>query len=130
MNHVILTGNLTRDPEIRTTSGGLTTSDLALAVSDNYKDKGGKLVERVCFVDIVAWSNQAEFCRKYLKKGTPVVIEGKLQFDQWKTEVGEKRTKLRIRAGRIQLLGRAANADTAKTKPSTHHEEEFEPTPF
>jgi single-strand DNA-binding protein len=130
MNHVILIGNLTRDPESRTLASGQTVTDLGLAVSDNYKDKDGKLVERTCFTDIVVWGKQAELCQQFLKKGAPVLVEGKLQLDQWKTESGEKRNKLRVKAIRVQFLGRTAGTDTTRNKPAAEPEEEFEPTPF
>ena len=106
MNHVFLMGNLTRDPEMRTTPGGLTVADLGVAVSDNYKDKEGKLVERTCFADVVTWGRQAETCAQFLKKGAPVMVEGRLQFDHWQTESGEKRSRLRVKANRVQFLGR------------------------
>jgi single-strand DNA-binding protein len=111
MNQVFLMGNLTRDPESRTTPGGMTVADLGVAVSDHYKDKDGKLVERTCFADVVVWGRQAETCVQYLKKGAPVMVEGKLQLDTWQTEQGEKRSKLRVKAVRIQFLGRAGHAD-------------------
>ncbi|HMP95761.1 MAG TPA: single-stranded DNA-binding protein [Kiritimatiellia bacterium] len=129
MNIAILMGNLTRDPEKRTTPTGMAVSDLGLAVSDNYKDKDGKLIERTCFVDVIAWGRQAETCAQYLKKGSPVMVEGKLQLDQWKTDNGEKRSKLRVKATRIQFLGRAADAD----KPGSvevMEEEHAESVPF
>lgn len=130
MNHVILLGNLTRDPEARSITGGQSVADLGLAVSENYKDKDGKLVEKPCFVDIVVWGKQAESCRQYLKKGAPVLIEGKLQYDQWTTEGGEKRNKIRVKAMRVQFLGKPPAESAAKGKPKPEPEEEFEPMPF
>ena len=108
MNHVFLMGNLTRDPESRQLASGATVTDLGLAVSDNYKDREGQLVERTVFADIVTRGRQAETCAEYLKKGVPVMVEGKLQLDQWKTDSGEKRSKMRIRANRVQFIGRSA----------------------
>jgi single-strand DNA-binding protein len=105
LNRVILAGRLTRDPEVRYTPSGTAVSDLGFAVSDNYKNKQGELVEQVCFVDIVVWGRQAETCGEYLRKGSPALIEGRLQFDQWETQQGEKRSKLRVRAERVQFLG-------------------------
>ncbi len=106
MNKVLLVGNLTRDPQVRSTPSGATVADMGLALSDKYKNKEGEWVERVCFVDVVAWGRQAETCGEYLSKGSPILLEGQLQFDQWQTEQGEKRSKLRVRANRIQFLGR------------------------
>lgn len=110
MNRVFLMGNLTRDPEVRKTPTGLSVSDLGLAVSEKYRNKAGETVESVCFVDIVVWGRQAETCGQYLTKGAPFIVEGRLQLDQWQTDKGEKRSKLRVRADRVQFLGRAAKA--------------------
>ena len=90
MNRVFLMGNLTRDPEVRHTPAGMAVSDLGLAVSDNYTSKAGEKVESVCFADVVVWGRQAETCGEYLSKGSPVMVEGRLQLDQWETEAGEK----------------------------------------
>lgn len=106
MNRVFLMGNLTRDPQVRKTAGGLAVSDLGLAVSDKYRNKTGEMVETVCFADIVVWGHQAESCAQYLKKGSQIMVEGRLQLDQWQTDAGEKRSRLRIRADRVQFLGR------------------------
>ena len=122
VNQVILMGNLTRDPASRTIPSGQTVADLGLAVSDNYKDKEGNLVERACFADIVVWGGQAKACAEYLKKGAPVLIEGKLQFDQWKNENGENRSKLRIKAMRVQFLSRASGPKQGENKPTSESE--------
>lgn len=113
MNKVFLMGNLTRNPELRKTPAGLSVSDLGLAVSEKYKNKAGEVVESVCFADIVVWGRQAETCQQYLTKGAPVIVEGRLQLDQWQTDKGEKRTRLRVRADRVQFLGRASKTDEA-----------------
>jgi single-strand DNA-binding protein len=105
MNRVFLMGNLTREPALRTTPGG-PVSDLGVAVSDKYRNKAGEVVETTCFADVVVWGRQAELCSQYLTKGAPVLVEGRLQLDQWQTEGGEKRSRLRVRADRVQFLGR------------------------
>ncbi|MDF7801586.1 single-stranded DNA-binding protein [Pontiellaceae bacterium B1224] len=104
-NRVLLMGNLTRNPEIRYTPSGTAVADLGLAVSDNYKNKAGEMVEQTCFVDVVVWGRQAETSAEYLHKGSPVFVEGRLQLDQWENQQGEKRSKLRVRADRVQFLG-------------------------
>ena len=106
MNRVFLMGNLTRNPELRKTPSGIAVSDLGLAVNEKYRSKSGEMVESVCFADIVVWGRQAETCGQYLAKGAPVIVEGRLQLDQWKTEAGEKRSRLRVRADRVQFLGK------------------------
>jgi len=104
-NRVILMGNLTRNPEIRYTPSGTAVADLRLAINEYYKSKTGETVEKTCFVDVVAWDRQAETASNYLRKGSPVLVEGRLQMDQWETQQGEKRSKLRVRADRIVFLG-------------------------
>lgn len=103
-NKVILVGNLTRDPEVRNLPSGMAVCDMALAVSETYKDKNGERAESVCYVDIVVWARQAETCGEYLSKGSPVLVEGSLQLDKWTTKEGENRSKLRVRANRVQFL--------------------------
>lgn len=119
MNKVFLMGNLTRNPELRKTPTGLSVSDMGLAVSEKYKNKAGEMVESVCFADIIVWGRQAETCQQYLTKGAPVIVEGRLQLDQWQTNTGEKRSKLRVRADRVQFLGRAAKSEETGDVPAT-----------
>ena len=111
LNRVTLAGRLTRDPEVRYTPSGVAVSDLGFAVSDVYRNREGEQVEQTCFVDIVVWGRQAETCGEYLSKGSPVLVEGRLQFDQWENKQGEKRSKLRVRAARVQFLGSPRRAE-------------------
>ena len=111
MNRVFLMGNLTRDPELRKTTGGTAVSDLGLAVSEKYRNTAGEVVEKTCFLDIVVWGRQAETCREFLVKGSAVMVEGRLQLDQWQTDAGEKRSRIRVRADRVQFLGRPRKGD-------------------
>ncbi len=104
-NRVILMGNLTRDPEVRYTPDGTAVAEMGLAVSESYKNRSGEMTESTCFVDIVVWSRQAETCAEFLRKGSPVLVEGKLQLDRWQNKEGENRSKLRVRAVRVQFLG-------------------------
>ncbi len=106
VNRVFLLGNLTRDPELRQTLSGISVSDLGVAVSETYRNKAGETVEKTCFADVVVWGKQAEACSQYLAKGAPVMVEGRLQLDQWETDSGEKRSRLRVKADRVQFLGR------------------------
>ncbi|AKJ64433.1 single-stranded DNA-binding protein [Kiritimatiella glycovorans] len=110
MNRVFLAGNLTRDPEVRYTPSGTAVSDLGLAVNEQYRTRSGETEERTVFVDITVWGRQAETSGEYLSKGSPVLIEGRLQLDQWENRQGEKRSKLKVRADRVQFLGRPRNA--------------------
>ena len=105
LNKVILVGRLTRDPEVRYTPSGTAVADLGFAVSDQYRNKAGEMVENTCFVEVVVWGRQAETCGEYLGKGSSALVDGRLQFDQWENQQGEKRSKLRVKADRVQFLG-------------------------
>lgn len=105
-NKVILVGNLTRDPEVRYTPKGSAVCDLAMAVNRQYSLEGGEKREEVTYVDVVLWARLAEIAGEYLKKGRPVLIEGRLQLDTWDDkQSGQKRSKLRVVGETMQLLG-------------------------
>ena len=106
LNKVFLMGNLTRDPEVRHTPKGTAVGDLAMAINMTYRAQDGTEKEEVCYVDVVVWGRQAETCRDYLSKGAPVFVEGRLQLDQWEGPEGEKKSRLRVRADRVQFLSR------------------------
>lgn len=103
-NKVILMGNLTRDPDLRRTPSGSAVCDVRIAVSEFFRDKNGERVERTVFIDVSTWGQQAESCGKYLRKGMPVFVEGRLQYDEWKTPQGESRSKIRVVASRVQFM--------------------------
>jgi single-strand DNA-binding protein len=117
LNKVFLVGNLTRDPEVKYLPSGTAVADLGLAVNETYKNRDGETKESTVFVDVAVWARQAETCGEYLTKGSPVLIEGRLQLDQWETQQGEKRSKLRVRADRVQFLGRPRNAASGDGPP-------------
>jgi single-strand DNA-binding protein len=102
-NRTLLMGNLTRNPDIRYTPSGAAVCDLGLAVNETFTNKAGETIDKTCFVDVTVWGKQAESCSQYLKKGSPVFVEGRLELDQWEKD-GEKRSKLRVRADRVQFL--------------------------
>lgn len=104
-NRVILIGNLTRDPEIRFASGNNAICKLGLAVSRNYTTRDGEKREETTFVDVDAFGKVAEILGKYLSKGRPVMIEGRLQLDTWESKEGEKRSKLKVVCENFQFLG-------------------------
>ena len=137
MNRVELMGNLTRDPEIRTTPNGKSICKLGVAVNRKFKTASGELKEVVGFFDVEAWGNLGEQCEKYLRKGRPVFVEGRLQHDRWKTAQGESRSKIRITAERVHFLGskdrngtgaegpgRATTSTPFGAEPATETEEE------
>ncbi|MEI6891586.1 MAG: single-stranded DNA-binding protein [Pontiella sp.] len=117
-NRVLLMGNLTRNPEIRYTPSGTAVADLGLAVNENFKNKAGETVEQTCFVDVVVWGRQAETSAEYLQKGSSVFVEGRLQLDQWENQQGEKRSKLRVRADRVQFLGSSGKGTEFSAAPA------------
>ncbi len=104
-NKVILMGNLTRDPETRVTPSGLTICKMGLAVSRRYSTKDGESREETTFVDVDAFGRQAEVITKYLRKGSPIFMEGRLRFDQWETNDGQKRSKLGVVLENFQFVG-------------------------
>ncbi|MCA8986946.1 MAG: single-stranded DNA-binding protein [Planctomycetaceae bacterium] len=106
-NRVILIGNLTRDPQVRYTSGGTAVCEVGLAVNRQWFDKqSNQKKEDTTFVDVTLWGRQAEVAGEYLAKGRSVMIEGRLQLDTWEDkQSGEKRSKLRVVGETMQLLG-------------------------
>ncbi len=98
-------GNLTRDPETRVTPSGLTICKMGLAVSRRYSTKDGDSREETTFVDVDAFGRQAEVITKYLRKGSPIFMEGRLRFDQWETNDGQKRSKLGVVLENFQFVG-------------------------
>jgi len=106
LNRVLLIGNLTRDPELRYTPKGTPVTEIALAVNRIYSGEDGEKKEETTFVDVTLWARQAEIAGQYLKKGRPVFIEGRLQLDSWDDkQTGQKRSRLRVVAENLQLLG-------------------------
>ena len=119
-NKVILVGNLTRDPEVRYTPKGSAVCDLGLAVNRQYSLEGGEKREEVTFVDVVLWARLAEIAGEYLKKGRPVLIEGRLQLDSWDDkQSGQKRSKLRVIGETMQLLGSRQGGGEGDEGPSS-----------
>ena len=95
-NKVILMGNLTRDPQLSYLPSQTAVVEIGLAVNHKYKSQDGQMVDKVCFVDCRAYGRQAETINQYLHKGRPILIEGRLEFDQWEAQDGSKRSKHRV----------------------------------
>jgi len=111
LNKVLLMGNLTRDPEVKYTPKGTAVCDLGLAINDSYKAQDGSIKETVTFVDVEVWGRTAENCKQYLSKGRPVFVEGQLRLDQWESPQGEKKSRMKVRADRVQFLGGGERRD-------------------
>ena len=109
-NKVILVGNLTRDPEVRSTPSGQSVTALGMAINRTYMvggqgGQGGEKREETTFVDVDMWGRRGEVIAQYLKKGDPIFIEGRLTFRQWDDKDGNKRSKLSVTAENFEFLG-------------------------
>ncbi|MBU4269392.1 single-stranded DNA-binding protein [Candidatus Dependentiae bacterium] len=105
-NRVIMMGNLTRDPEYKQLTSGQAVCRLGLASNRQFKNKQtGSMIQEVCFVDVDVWGPQAESSNQYLKKGSLVLVEGRLKLDSWTDNDGQKRSKHGIVADRVTFLG-------------------------
>jgi len=105
-NKVILVGNLTRDPELRYTPKGLAIAKIGMAVNRTWKSESGESKEEVTFVDVDAFGKQAEVLGQYVKKGSPLLVEGRLRLDQWDDkQTGQKRSRLGVVLEGFQFLG-------------------------
>ena len=116
-NKVLLMGNLTRDPELRYTSGGTAVASFGLAVNRKFK-QGEEWKDEVCFVDITVWAKQGENCAEYLNKGSQAFIEGRLNFQTWEAEGGQKRNKLEVVANNVQFLSKPGSVGGEGVKES------------
>ncbi len=111
-NKVILMGNLTRDPETRVTPSGLAICKMGLAVNRVFKTQDGERREETTFVDVDAFGKQAETISKYMSKGRPILVEGRLKLDQWEDRnSGEKRSKLGVVVENFQFVGGRGDSD-------------------
>jgi single-strand DNA-binding protein len=107
VNVVVITGNLTRDPELRSTPGGTSVCKLRVAVNSRRKDgQTGEWVDKPNYFDVTVWGAQGENCANYLSKGRPVAVEGRLDWREWEAkEGGGKRQSVEIIANSVQFLG-------------------------
>lgn len=119
LNRVFLMGNLTRDPELRHTPGNQPVANLGLAVNRRWRSPDGEMREETTFIDCEAWGKTAETLCKYLRKGRPVFIEGRLKLDQWEDkETGKKQSKLRVVVEGFQFIDSRQDAPPPENGPS------------
>lgn len=104
LNRVFLIGNLTRDPEVRHAPSGKAVADMRMAINRRFRTSTGEDRDETCYVNVVVWDRQAENCKKYLSKGSPLFVEGRLQYEEWEKD-GQKNSRLRVVADRVQFLG-------------------------
>jgi single-strand DNA-binding protein len=105
INRVVLTGNLTADPELRSLPSGTSVCRLRVASNTRRKDASGEWVEKPNYFDVTVWGAQGENCARYLSKGRPVAIDGRLEWREWEAEGGGKRQAIDIIADSVQFLG-------------------------
>ena len=105
VNKVILVGRLGRDPETRYTGGGQAVANFSVATDETYKDKNGERQKRTEWHKIVVWGKQAEIAQQYLKKGSLIFIEGRIQSREWQDKEGQKRTSFEVVASNFRMLG-------------------------
>lgn len=132
LNSVIIAGNLTKDPIFRQTTNGTPVVNFSIASNRRYRDSKDEWQEDVCYVGIVAWNKLAESCRDKLKKGNAVLVEGELQSRTFKTEKGDSKTIVEIKARRIQFLNKRLGAaeepapEEHEDAPTTFEDDTFE----
>src|SRR5499427_6141593 len=113
VNKVILVGRLGRDPETRYTGGGQAVANFSVATDETYRDKNGERQKRTEWHKIVVWGKQAEIAQQYLKKGSLIFIEGRIQSREWQDKEGQKRTSFEIVANNFRMLGGRAEGAAA-----------------
>jgi single-strand DNA-binding protein len=104
INKVIISGNLVRDPDTRILENGTHLAKMSIANNQRYRDRSGEWQEKTCYVNIVAWRKTAELVSEFCRKGSPVLVEGELNYNSWEDRDGNKRSRLEVNARRIQFL--------------------------
>ncbi len=104
-NKVIMVGNLTRDIDLKYTGSGMAIAKTAIATNRRFKTQSGEQKEETCFIDITLFGRAAEIANQYLNKGSKVLIEGRLVYEQWTDQSGNKRSKHSIAVDNLQMLG-------------------------
>jgi single-strand DNA-binding protein len=122
INRVVLTGNLTRDPELRSTPSGTSVCSLRIASNTRRKDGSGSWVDKPNFFDIVVWGAQGENAAQYLEKGRPVAVDGRLEWREWEDKSGDKRQSVEVVADSVQFLG---SNESRQTSPAPAGEEDI-----
>jgi single-strand DNA-binding protein len=115
LNRATIIGNLTRDPEVRTTPAGQTVASFGVATNYSYTDKSGQKVDKAEFHNIVAWGKLAEICGQFLGKGRKVYVEGRLQTREWEGQDGAKKSRTEIICENMIMLDRGTGAPAAAT---------------
>lgn len=121
MNKFIFVGNITRDPELATTASGTNVCQLSIAIKSDYKNKDGEY--GTDFLNVTVWSDLAERCNKYLKKGSKVLVEGRVTVSSYETQDGTKKKNINLVGNNVEFLsavsGSGTNKETASTTTNT-----------
>jgi len=118
LNRVMLMGRLTFDPELRRIPSGTAVSELRMAVNRSWQGRDGERREEVLYIDVTVWDRQAETCCQILRRGSLIFVEGSLKMDQWEDKTtGEKRSKVRVQADRVQFLDSRRDRDFGGGSP-------------
>lgn len=123
-NKIIVVGNLGRDPELRYTPQGNAVCDFSVATNEKKRDKAGEMQEVVTWFKVTLWGKQAENASKYLTKGSPVYIEGRLRMEEWTDRDGKIRHSLEVNATDMQFIGSGRN-ESAPSGSSSESENDF-----
>lgn len=119
INRVVISGNLTRDPELRATSSGMNVLKMGVAVNDRRKNQQtGEWEDVPNFVDVTVFGARAEALSRFLSKGSKVAIEGKLRWSQWESQAGDKRSKLEVVADEVEFLSSRDGGSGGYSAPS------------
>ena len=130
-NKVILMGNLTRDPQLSYLPSQTAVVDFGLAINRNWKSREGEDKSETCFVDCRAFAKTAETINKYMNKGEPLLVEGRLTFDSWTAKDGSKRSKLRVTIERFEFVkSNEQQSEQEKYTSSTQNQKPDEDIPF
>ena len=128
LNKCFLIGRITRDPELRVTPKGTSIAAFGLAINRQSKNADGSHVDETTFVDIEAWGKQADLVAKYLARGAPAMIEGRLKLDEWTDKAsGQKRHKLKVVLENVQFLGARSNGTPAEVRDGEQRQEQAQP---
>lgn len=130
-NKIILLGNLTRDPQLSYTPSQTAVVDFGMATNRKWKSQDGTEREEVCFVDCRMFGKRAEVISKYLKKGNPLFVEGRLSFESWQGKDGTKHSRHRVMVETFEFVGQRDNAAPSQTSPQnspqTNENPEYQP---
>ncbi len=122
LNKVFIIGNLTRDPEVRYLPSGAAVADVRLASNRRYKTQQGEDKEETVYVNVSVWGRQAETCGQYLSKGSPVLVEGRLRYEEWEKD-GQRNSRISITAERVQFMGGPKSSSEYGDAPASRSSE-------